>query len=151
VNEPWWERAESYAHNVTDQVLQEAHPLLHFLAGTIKRMELKMSELTDKVDAALATLQADTASHKAAIDTANAATAVLQGQVDALKAGSAADEAELQKALDALNAAHGTLATPPPTPAPVAAPAAPSAAAAADPTAGAGAPPVETTIGQQQP
>lgn len=118
----WWELEVVDDDQGIVNALREETVLMRYLVKSNKRMELLMSDLTDKVDAALAVLAQDESSDAAALDAARAATAVVQAQVDSLKATNTADEAELQKALDALNAAHAALAgtpVPAPVPAPV--------------------------------
>ncbi len=86
-----------------------------YLALLIIEMEQYIvSELTDKVDAALARIQADESDKQARIDAGEAARKVLQAQVDALQAGNDVDEAELRKVIETLDAI-----VPVPTPAPV--------------------------------
>ena len=88
--------------------------VLRYVASTLNRLETHMSELTDQVDAALATLAKNEADAQVRFDAAAAAqvaaTAVVQAQLDAANAGDAINVAELQKALDGLNAANTALA-----------------------------------------
>jgi len=134
VDDFWWDTLG--AQDITQELLEGESTLTRLLAATVIRMEITMSDLTDKVDAALAVLNSDSANAGAALDAAKAATAVVQAQVDSLTAQNTADVAELQKALDALNAAHKALGGPAPTspPAPAPAPApAPGSGPAAKP------------------
>ena len=113
----WWELEQEEV--ITQEMLQQETFLVRAVVHIIKRMEVNMSDLTDKVDAALAVLANDTANFGAALDTAKAATAVVQGELDKSLAQEAVDSAELQKAVDALNAAHAALGgtvTPVPVP-----------------------------------
>lgn len=114
--------------------------LSRYLVQSITALETRMSELTDKIDAALTALQAqETASadtiaqQKAQIEAAAAAAAALQSQLDKVTAGEQADEAELQKVLDVLNALQNPPA-PAPVPDPVPAPAPDPVPAPVDPT-----------------
>ena len=87
--------------------------VLKYIATTLNRLETHMSELTDKVDVALATLAQDVTDAQSRFDAATAAqvaaTALVQSALDAAKVGETLDEAELQKALDGLNAANAAL------------------------------------------
>lgn len=68
-----------------------------------------MSDLTDQLDTALATLSDASAGYEAIIQANQATIAALQSALDAAQAGEAADEAELQKALDTVTAVNEKL------------------------------------------
>lgn len=92
-------------------ILASGGRLSRYLVRTLTRLETFMTELNDKVDAALELLKADDASEQARTDAAVAAAAVLQEQVTTLSAGKAVDEAQLQKVLDVLNSLANPLVT----------------------------------------
>ena len=101
------------------QILATESRLSRYLVLSLTRLDQRMSDLTDKIDTALTTLQSrETASadtitqQQATISAAAAAADGLQAQITDLAAGKAADETELQKVLDVLNALQNPPGTP---------------------------------------
>ena len=105
--------------------LHEDVHLAQFIIRTLTNLENNMSDLTDKLDAAIATLQSEAASVENLVAANGAASDVIKGQLAAAQAGQAADQVELQKAIDALAAVNLKLAGPV-APAPVVAPVVPA-------------------------
>lgn len=106
------DQVREYLHH-----LHEGVHLAEFIVNSLTNLETHMSDLTDKVDAALALLQTESAGVEALVAANSAASDVIKGQLAAAQAGQAADEAELQKAIDALAAVNASLQTnPPPVP-----------------------------------
>ena len=89
--------------------LHEDVHLAQFIIRTLTNLENNMSDLTDKLDAAIAILQSEAASVETLVAANSAASDVIKGQLAAAMAGEAADEAELQKAIDALAAVNAGL------------------------------------------
>lgn len=79
---------------------------LHHISARLDNQETAMSELTDKLDAALAQLDSDESGIEAVYAAQQATITSLQNALAAAQAGEAADQAELQKALDAVTAAN---------------------------------------------
>ena len=106
--------------------LHEDVHLAQFIIRTLTNLENNMSDLTDKLDAAITILQSEAASVETLVAANSAASDVIKGQLAAAQAGEVADEAELQKAIDALAAVNAGLqgnpvvvpVTPPAPPAP---------------------------------
>ena len=105
--------------------LHEDIHLAQFIVRTLTNLENNMSDLSDKLDAALLTLDSEAASVEALVAANSAASDVIKGQLAAAQAGQAADQVELQKAIDALAAVNLKLAGPV-APAPVVAPVVPA-------------------------
>ena len=109
--------------------LHEDVHLAQFIVRCLTTLENTVSDLTDKLDAALVLLQSEAAGVEALVAANSAASDVLKGQLATAQAGEVADEAELQKAIDALAAVNAALLTNPPVPpAPVNPPAPPAQA-----------------------
>jgi len=89
--------------------LHEDVHLAQFIIRTLTNLENNMSDLTDKLDAAITLLQSEAASVETLVAANSAASDVIKGQLAAAQAGEAADEAELQKAIDALAAVNAGL------------------------------------------
>ena len=89
--------------------LHEDVHLAQFIIRTLTNLENNMSDLTDKLDAAITLLQGEAASVETLVAANSAASDVIKGQLAAAQAGEAADEAELQKAIDALAAVNAGL------------------------------------------
>lgn len=89
--------------------LHEDVHLAQFIIRTLTNLENNMSDLTDKLDAAITILQSEAASVETLVAANSAASDVIKGQLAAAQAGEAADEAELQKAIDALAAVNAGL------------------------------------------
>ena len=104
--------------------LHEDIHLAQFIVRSLSSLETSMSDLTDKLDAALVVLQSEAVSVENLVAANGAASDVLKGQLAAAQAGQAADQVELQKAIDALAAVNAGLqgnpvvVTPPAPPAP---------------------------------
>ena len=96
--------------------LHEDVHLAQFIVRALSTLENSMSDLTDKLDAALVVLQEESTSIAALVAANGAASDVIKGQLAAAQAGEVADEAELQKAIDALAAVNASLLTNPPVP-----------------------------------
>ena len=100
-----------------DHLHEDIH-LAQFIVRTLITLEKSMSDLTDKLDAALVLLQSEATSVENLVAANSAASDVIKGQLAVAQAGEVADEAELQKAIDALAAVNAGLLTNPPVPAP---------------------------------
>ena len=106
--------------------LHEDVHLAQFIVRSLSNLETSMSDLTDKLDAAITLLQSEAASVETLVAANSAASDVIKGQLAAAQAGEVADETELQKAIDALAAVNAGLqgnpvvvpVTPPAPPAP---------------------------------
>ena len=101
--------------------LDDSH-LAEFIIRTLTKLENTMSDLSDKLDAALILLDSESSGVEALVAANSAASDVIKGQLAAAQAGQAADQVELQKAIDALAAVNAKLAgpvVPAPVPAPV--------------------------------
>ena len=105
--------------------LHEDVHLAQFIIRTLTNLETSMSDLSDKLDAALLTLESESSGVEALVAANGAASDVIKGQLAAAQAGQAADQVELQKAIDALAAVNLKLAGPV-APAPVVAPVVPA-------------------------
>ena len=105
--------------------LHEDVHLAQFIIRTLTNLENNMSDLTDKLDAALILLDDEASGVEALVGANSAASDILKGQLAAAQAGHAADQVELQKAIDALAAVNLKLAGPV-APAPVVAPVVPA-------------------------
>ena len=103
-----------------DHLHEDVH-LAQFIIRTLTNLETAMSDLSDKLDAALLTLESESSGVEALVAANGAASDVIKGQLAAAQAGQAADQVELQKAIDALAAVNLKLAGPV-APAPVVAP-----------------------------
>ena len=101
--------------------LHEDVHLAQFIIRTLTNLENTMSDLSDKLDAALILLDDEASGVEALVGANAAASDILKGQLAAAQAGQAADQVELQKAIDALAAVNAKLAGPV-APAPVPAP-----------------------------
>ena len=107
-----------------DHLHEDVH-LAQFIIRTLTNLETSMSDLSDKLDAALLTLESESSGVEALVAANGAASDVIKGQLAAAQAGQAADQVELQKAIDALAAVNLKLAGPV-VPAPVVAPVVPA-------------------------
>ena len=101
--------------------LHEDIHLAQFIVRSLSSLETSMSDLTDKLDAALVVLQSEAVSVENLVAANGAASDVLKGQLATAQAGQAADQVELQKAIDALAAVNAGLqgnpvVVPPPAP-----------------------------------
>ena len=106
--------------------LHEDVHLAQFIVRSLSTLESSMSDLTDKLDAAIAVLQSEAGNVESLVAANSAASDVIKGQLAAAQAGEVADETELQKAIDALAAVNAGLLTNPPVPVPVTPPAPPT-------------------------
>ena len=100
-----------------DHLHEDIH-LAQFIVRSLTKLENHMSDLTDKLDAALLTLDSEASDVASPVAANSAASDVLKGQLAAAQAGKAADEVELQKAIDALAAVNAKLQAAPPVAAP---------------------------------
>ena len=107
-----------------DHLHEDVH-LAQFIIRMLTNLETAMSDLSDKLDAALLTLESESSGVEALVAANGAASDVIKGQLAAAQAGQAADQVELQKAIDALAAVNLKLAGPV-APAPVVAPVVPA-------------------------
>ena len=107
-----------------DHLHEDVH-LAQFIIRTLTNLETAMSDLSDKLDAALLTLESESSGVEALVAANGAASDVIKGQLAAAQAGQAADQVELQKAIDALAAVNLKLAGSV-APAPVVAPVVPA-------------------------
>ena len=89
--------------------LHEDVHLAQFIVRSLSTLETSMSDLTDKLDAAIVVLQSESASVENLVAANGAASDVIKGQLATAQAGEVADEAELQKAIDALAAVNAGL------------------------------------------
>ena len=109
---------DSHMLDRLDRLHEDVH-LAQFIIHSFTNLENRMSDLTDKLDAALVMLSNESSGVEALVSANAAASEVLKGQLAAAQAGQAVDEAELQKAIDALAAVNAKLQNGAPVPAPV--------------------------------
>ena len=81
-------------------------PSTRLVLENINALEAKMSDLTDKVDAALTALSSHEADDKAKVEAATAAAALLQSQVDGLTQGNKVHNYQLSNATTWVKNAH---------------------------------------------